>query len=152
MAVTASVAVAGLGYSTYEQHKAQKEMRKEQKELKKTERAVQAEQAARSRRRQVAQMLVARANIENTAAASGMSTSSAALTGAQGVTAQAGGNIAQINSAVSNANRISKNQEDVALAGQVSPWATLAGSVGGQVAGGVAAAGGQKVGASLFGP
>jgi hypothetical protein len=63
--------------------------------------AMQNEQAAREKRSQIREARIKRAMVENTAAASGQGSGSAAIMGGQNVTGIAGQNLGNINSALS---------------------------------------------------
>ena len=94
--------------------------------------AQQNEQAARDRRSQIREARIQRAMVENTAAATGQDAGSAAISGGQNATAQAGINISNINTAQAFSGALSNARQGVADAQNEgdNPFASLLGGVG----------------------
>lgn len=94
--------------------------------------AQQNEQAARERRSQIREARIQRAMVENTAAATGQDSGSAAISGGQNATAQAGINIGNINTAQAFSGAMSNARQGVADAQNEgdNPFASLLGGVG----------------------
>ena len=94
--------------------------------------AQQNEQAARDRRSQIREARIQRAMVENTAAATGQDAGSAAISGGQNATAQAGINIGNINTAQAFSGAMSNARQGVADAQNEgdNPFASLLGGVG----------------------
>ena len=94
--------------------------------------AQQNEQAARDRRSQIREARIQRAMVENTAAATGQDAGSAAISGGQNATAQAGINISNINTAQAFSGAMSNARQGVADAQNEgdNPFASLLGGVG----------------------
>lgn len=94
--------------------------------------AQQNEQAARDRRSQIREARIQRAMVENTAAATGQNAGSAAISGGQNATAQAGINIGNINTAQAFSGALSNARQGVADAQNEgdNPFASLLGGVG----------------------
>lgn len=94
--------------------------------------AQQNEQAARDRRSQIREARIQRAMVENTAAATGQDSGSAAISGGQNATAQAGINIGNINTAQAFSGAMSNARQGVADAQNEgdNPFASLLGGVG----------------------
>lgn len=95
-------------YAASEQRKASKEQSRELRKAQEAERNIDIaktnEQAARDRRAQIREARIKRAMVANTAAVSGQGAGSAAITGGQAVTQQAGINVGNINTATSWSN------------------------------------------------
>ena len=85
------------------------------------ERAIQGEEAARSRRQTIREAMIKRAEIENIAGAVGQQGSSAAISGAQGVTAQRNTNLGDINTSLGLSNAMTSAQSNLLRAQQPSP-------------------------------
>ena len=128
---------AGTAYSVSEQKKAAKEQSRAissaGKEKQAVEIAMQNEQAARERRAQIREARIKRAMVENTAAASGQGTGSAAITGGQNVTGIAGQNLGNINTALSFANLQGQAEQKLLNATSTS----VSTGAGAMIAGGV---------------
>lgn len=129
------IGAAGTAYSVTEQKKNAAKLSDAQKDQQKLEMAMSNEQAARDRRGQIREARIQRAMVANTAAGSGQTGGSAAISGGQAATQQAGINIGNINTAQSNANVLGKAQQRVADAGNATPgiMASLAGGIGGSL-------------------
>ena len=126
------IGAAGTAYSVNEQAKQAGELRDAQEEKNKLEMAQTNEQAARERRGQIREARIQRAMVQNSAATSGQSGSSAAIVGGQTATQQAGVNIGNINTATSRANLLGMAQQNVANAANAAPsiLGSLAGGIG----------------------
>lgn len=129
------IGAAGTAYSVTEQQKQAGALRDAQKDQQKLEMAMTNEKAARERRGQIREARIQRAMVQNAAATTGQTGSSAAVSGGQAATQQAGINIGNINTATSDANLLGKAQQKVADASNAGPsiGATLAGGVGSQL-------------------
>jgi hypothetical protein len=125
---------AGTAYSVSEQSKQADKLRDAQKKQQKLEMAATNEKAARERRAQIRESRIQRAMVDNAAAASGQTGSSAAIVGGQAATQQAGVNIGNINTATSRAGLLGAAQQNVANAANATPsiMGSLAGGLGSQ--------------------
>ena len=99
----------------------QKKVEKAEKQRSGVERAVQGEEAARARRATIREAMINRAEIENVAGALGQQQSSAAISGAQGVTAQRNTNLRDINTSLGLSNAMTSAQSNLLRAQQPSP-------------------------------
>jgi hypothetical protein len=120
MAAWVPFAIATL-FSTAVNVKQQKKIRRAEEERAGVERAVQGEEAARARRATIREAMVKRAEIENVAGAVGQQQSSAAISGAQGVTAQRNINLGDINTSLGLNNAMTGAQSRLLRAQQPSP-------------------------------
>ncbi len=122
----------GTAYSVSEQSKQADRLRDAQEKQQKLEMAATNEKAARERRAQIREARIQRAMVENTAATTGQTGSSAAIVGGQAATQQAGVNIGNINTATSRANLLGMAQQNVANAANAAPsmLGSLAGGIG----------------------
>lgn len=129
------IGAAGTAYSAMEQKKQAGELADAQKDQQKLEMAMSNEQAARDRRGQIREARIQRAMVANTAAGSGQTGSSAAVSGGQAATQQAGINLGNINTAQSRANTLGIAQQKVADAGNATPsiMSSLVGGIGGSL-------------------
>lgn len=129
------IGAAGTAYSVMDQKKQAEKLSDAQEEKQKLEMAMGNEQAARDRRAQIREARIQRAMVANTAAGSGQSGGSAAISGGQAATQQAGVNLGNIATAQSNANVLGKAQQRVADAGNATPnvMSSLAGGIGGSL-------------------
>lgn len=126
------VSAATTAYSVNEQKKRARELKDSQEDQQKLEMAMSNEQAARDRRAQIREARIQRAMVANTAAGSGQSGGSAAISGGQAASQQAGINIGNINTAQSNANVLGRANQRVADASNATPgvMSSLAGGIG----------------------
>lgn len=136
LAIASLVAgAAGTAYSASEQKKQARKAADAQEKARDVGIASTNEQAARDRRSQIREARIQRAMVQNTAAASGATGSSAPIVGGQAATAQMGQNLGNINTAMSfsrtqgiaNQNVANVESEGTSLFGQ------LAGGVGSQL-------------------
>jgi hypothetical protein len=149
-----AIVVAALAVSTAvsidQQNKAAADLENRQDEQQATELAIGNKQAARERRSQVQKSLVAQSELENTAAASGLTTSSAAISGGDAVQSQAATNIGDINTSLATGGVLSEAKQRTANAGRTSTLGQVAGAVSSNLMSGAASAGGAAAGKSLF--
>lgn len=99
MALTAVVG-AGLLISTNEASKREKRVARQQEQARNVERAQRASEATQARRKQVREARLRRAEVENVAAASGVTGSSAAVAAGDALQNQLGSNVGDIGSAL----------------------------------------------------
>ena len=128
-------AIIGAGataYSVSEQNARADELKDAQEKQQRLESAMSNEKAARERRAQIREARIQRAMVENTAATTDQSGSSAAVVGGQAATQQAGVNIGNINTALSQSKILGRAQQDVANAANAPQSITgaLAGGIG----------------------
>lgn len=144
LAVGAAMAAIGAGatiYSSEQQRMASERQASDLEEASRRSLAIDAaknqEQAARERRQQIREARIQRAMVDNMAAYSGQSSSSANIVGGQQATATAAQNVGAINSQLAFSTAATSAREDYVSAQyslpSVSPFATLAGSVGGSM-------------------
>jgi regulator of protease activity HflC (stomatin/prohibitin superfamily) len=112
------IALAAVVTSTVVADRRADKVAKAQEKQAETEQAIQSEEAARAKRKTLAEAQVARAEVENVAAAGGQSLGSASITGQQSITGQAASNVSQINQSVDFANLRSEAAQDVEKAGR----------------------------------
>lgn len=121
MAITAGILVTTTAIQTEMAERRAEKVEKAQEKQRDIEVAIQSEQAARKRIRQISRARVAQAEQENLAATSGLTGSSAAITGQGAVASQAASNIGQINTQVAQSNLLTKAQEGVMKARTATP-------------------------------
>ena len=111
----AGAAIVGVGLlvSTNEARRREKNVAKRQEEARGVERAERASQAAQSRRKQVREARLRRAEVQNQAAVTGTEGSSAAIAGQDALQRQLGANVGDIGRALAFGQAKSTSEQNI---------------------------------------
>lgn len=150
MAVSAIGAVVAVGTTLYSQDRADaraEDVEKAQEKRSRKQEEIRSYKAASARRKKVQQAMIARARIENQAAATGASGSSAAIAGGQSAIQQAGAGIGDINKQLSQQSSLEAANMRVLRAQNQGPGLgeALASSVGSAFTGALVSKGAESL-------
>lgn len=127
MGISAAIFVGGSILSSREAKKREKRTRAAQEQQTQVETANRAAEASRARRTQVREARRKQADIENIAATSGQTGSSAAIAAKGSIAASLGSNVGDIQTSLAEGSAVSRAQQDVFDADKKSDLERIAG-------------------------
>ena len=148
----AAVTLLTTGISVSEDRKKTADIKEAQGEVVEAEKAIQTSQNARQRRKQVQEGQIAQAQIENVAAGTGTTGSSAPAVGIGSVGSQVGSNIGALETSILSQNKLTGARTSLFRAQNKmkSVGGTVAGAVGSGLISSFASKSGEKLTESLF--